>query len=159
MIAVLAFQAAVLLEPLDTLGIQNLAPDIGVIAGRVSAHDVTEVGRAVTRRNNGEVCASFGEYLRLRFHQRFRGRNVSQRDLVQLRINDGRGKVLARIEALIELLGGNYFVEQFLGYRFRFCSGQHSLRELPASLPTSRAPVMDILQSPLARWCRKTVDR
>src|SRR5262249_52460084 len=36
-VAILAFQSAVLLEPLDCVGVEHLAPDIRVITGRVPA--------------------------------------------------------------------------------------------------------------------------
>ena len=36
-VAVRALEAAVLLEPLDALGVQHLAPDVGVVAGAVAA--------------------------------------------------------------------------------------------------------------------------
>src|SRR5215208_144593 len=36
-VAVLTFQSAVLLEPFDRVRVENFAPDIGVIPGRVAA--------------------------------------------------------------------------------------------------------------------------
>src|SRR6056297_4240165 len=47
MIAVFTRQSTVLLEPLDAVGVQHFTPDVGVIACRIAAHDVREVGGAV----------------------------------------------------------------------------------------------------------------
>ena len=45
------------LEPLDGVGVEHFRPDVGVVAGRVAAHDVAEVRRAVARRHRREVDA------------------------------------------------------------------------------------------------------
>ncbi len=67
MIAVLALHAAVLLEPLDGIGIQHFAPDIGVITGGVAADDMGEIGAAVTWRNgiHGHACGFKGAGLEI----------------------------------------------------------------------------------------------
>ena len=44
-LAVLARHAAVFPEPLHRVGIQHFAPDTGIVACRVSAHDVGEIGQ------------------------------------------------------------------------------------------------------------------
>ncbi len=43
-VAVFTFEAAVFLEPLDTVGIEHLAPEVAVITGRVTAGEKCEVG-------------------------------------------------------------------------------------------------------------------
>ena len=74
-ITVLALHAAVFLEPFDAVGVEHLTPHIGIVAGRVTANDVAEVGRAVTRGNGLEVHTGIGKDLRLVFHQRLSRRN------------------------------------------------------------------------------------
>src|SRR5207342_1135382 len=56
-VAVGAGQAAVLLHPFHAVGVEHFRPDVGVVAGCVAAHDVAEVGRAVTRRHRREIQA------------------------------------------------------------------------------------------------------
>src|SRR3546814_15371624 len=43
-VAVLALQAAVVLDPLRGVRVQHLRPDVRVVARRIPAHDVVEVG-------------------------------------------------------------------------------------------------------------------
>mgnify|MGYP003694222567 CR=1 FL=1 len=51
-VAVFALQAAVLLEPFDAVGVEHLAPDIAVVAGRVTAgKGMREIGSAIARRH------------------------------------------------------------------------------------------------------------
>ena len=54
-VAVLAEQAAVLLEPLDGVGVEHLAPDVGVVAGVVAARERVREVRARVARRNGRV--------------------------------------------------------------------------------------------------------
>src|ERR1041385_6951665 len=59
-IAVFAFQTAVFLEPLDTVGIKLFAPDITVIASRVTTgKGMGKIGRTITRRDRIEIHPGF----------------------------------------------------------------------------------------------------
>ena len=65
-VAVRAREPAVLAEPLDRVGVEHLAPDVGVVAGAVAAREhVREVGRRVAGRHRGVVEADVGEGGRL----------------------------------------------------------------------------------------------
>src|SRR5205814_3756318 len=51
-ITVLAFQAAMLLEPFNAISVEHFAPEVGIISGGITAREsMREVGRAITRRH------------------------------------------------------------------------------------------------------------
>ena len=95
-------QAAVLGEPVDGVGVEHLAPDVGVVAGAVAAaEDVVEVGGAVARRRGRHVDA------RGRAAPRPRTRSTSstvvvRREAVPRLVQQRRGEVLRGREALAE---------------------------------------------------------
>src|SRR5207253_9165039 len=58
-IAVFAFQSAVLLNPLDAVGIEHFAPKIRIITGRVSAVErMRKIKAAVARRHRRKINAT-----------------------------------------------------------------------------------------------------
>ena len=116
MVAVLAAQAAVFLEPFHRLGVEHFRPQVGVITGRVAAHDVREVGAAVTRRHRRVVQARGLE--RLGFEGQGVGGDVAGGLLVDGLVEHGRGQVLGGRVALAVLFGGQHLVQQFLRDRF-----------------------------------------
>src|SRR5207244_4848957 len=61
-IAVFAFQSAVLLNPLDAVGIEHFAPEIRIISGRVSAGEsMRKIKAAVTRRHRWKIDSGLVE--------------------------------------------------------------------------------------------------
>ena len=94
-IAVLALQAAVLLDPLDGVRIEHFAPDVGVIAGRVAARErVREIRRPIARRHRCELNARFLE--RFSFKGERVGWNLIGPDLMPRLIEQRRREVFGR---------------------------------------------------------------
>ena len=81
-VAILALQAAVLLEPFDAVRIEHFAPEIGVVAGGITVvvEGVREIGGAITRRDEREIDAGFFE--RLGFEGERIGRDLVGRELM-----------------------------------------------------------------------------
>src|SRR5438128_945852 len=72
-VAVVALQSAMFLDPLNRIGIQHFAPDIGVVTGRVIAGEsVREIWTAITRRNWRKIYTSLVQGIRFESHRVFR---------------------------------------------------------------------------------------
>ena len=112
-------QAAVLAEPLDRVGVEDLGPDVRVVPGRVAAgEDVVEVGGPVPGRHRGVVDAGTLQGGRL---ERLDLLDV-RRDLVGRqpvpRLVEQRGReVLRGREPLAVLAGGQQRVHPLRGHR------------------------------------------
>src|SRR5438552_1161486 len=51
-IAILAFQAAMLLEPFHAVGVEHFTPEVGIVTGGITARErMGEISRAITRRH------------------------------------------------------------------------------------------------------------
>ena len=116
-VAQLALEAAIGLEPLHRVGVQHLRPHVGVITGRVAAHDVAEVGRAVARRHRVVVVALLAQRLGLEGHHAVGRRDPVQRQLVPALVQARGAQVLGRGETLVELLGRQHLVQQRARHR------------------------------------------
>ena len=138
-VAVLARQAAVLLEPLDAVGVEHLAPDVGVVAGAVAA-----ARRCARSRWCGSAAAPARSRRRPppaprpRTPRRRRPASPSA-ELVPGLVEQRRREVLGGREALVELLGGHHLVDQLLRASARRSRGAwRSWPAPPARSPTSR---------------------
>ena len=104
-VAVLARQPAVLGEPLDGVGVEHLAPDVGVVARVVAAReDVGEVRARVPGRHGRVVESDGGEGGRLERGDVGDGRRGIRAQGVPGLIEQRGRQVLARREALVERL-------------------------------------------------------
>ena len=150
-----ARQAAVLLDPLHRVGIEHFRPDVRVVARRVTAHDVAEVRRAVTRRHRREIDAVLLQRFGFERHHVRRRRHLVRRDLVPRLVEQRRAQVLGGGEALVELARGQHLVEQFLRHRLAGLVvlgvvRQHRRPVGPHLVDLRR----DTRRSRAARWCR-----
>ncbi len=100
-IAILAGHAAVLLDPLHGVGIEDFAPDIGVVTrGVIAGEGVRKIRTAIARRHGRKIDPGFLQRLGLECEGVFR-------DLVRLELMPGlveqrRGEVFRGLEALVE---------------------------------------------------------
>ena len=102
-----SLQAPVLTEPLHRIGVEHLAPDVRVVAGAVAAReDMREIGRRVAGRDDGVVESDVAEGGCLERGHVDVGCRLFRAERMPGLIEPGRGKILARGEALIERLGG-----------------------------------------------------
>mmetsp|Transcript_53120 Transcript_53120/g.124204 ORF Transcript_53120/g.124204 Transcript_53120/m.124204 type:complete len:781 (-) Transcript_53120:457-2799(-) len=117
-VAVGAPQAALGLEPFDGIGVEHLAPDVGVVAGGIVAHHVAEVGAAVARRHRREVDPLLLEQAGFGVEHR-RGRRRGRGTLAQMpaQVEQGGAEVFGGRKTLVELLRGEHLVEQFTRHR------------------------------------------
>ena len=115
-VAVLALQAALLLEPFDAVSIEHLAPDVAVVAGRVTAgKSMGEIGGAIARRHRREIDAGF--FQRARFEGQNVVRHFGRRQLVPGLVEQRGCEIFGRLEALVEFFRREDFVEQLLRHR------------------------------------------
>ncbi|MBG9885503.1 hypothetical protein ABE10_02645 [Bacillus toyonensis] len=103
-VAVRASEPAVLPEPLDRVGVEHLAPDVGVVACAVAAReDVGEGGCGVSGRHRGIVQSDVRERCGL---ESLHVIDLASRcDGVQGLVEPCRREILAREETLVERLG------------------------------------------------------
>jgi hypothetical protein len=110
-VAVGADQAAVLLEPLDAVGIEHLGPDVRVIARGVAAfEDVSEIGATVAWRHGGEVDAGPVQGGGFKGHHIVR--HFAGFELVPGLVEERRREVFRRRKALVEFPGGQHLLKE-----------------------------------------------
>ncbi len=113
-IAVGAAEAAVFLEPFHGVGVQDLAPDVGVVAGGVPAarENVLEVAGPVARRDQAVGDPGRGQGLRLEFDGVVR--EVGAVQDMPGQVQQGRAEVLGGAEAFAPELRGVQLVHGLL---------------------------------------------
>src|SRR5437868_9556750 len=115
-IAVFAFQSAVLLNPLDAVGVEDFAPEIRIISGRISAGEsMRKIKAAVARRHRWKINA--GLVQRFLFKHDSIRRNPRWIELMPGLVELRSRQVFGRFESLFNLLRVLDFIEQRLRHR------------------------------------------
>src|SRR5438309_960577 len=110
-IAVLAFQSAVLLDPLDCVGVEDFAPKIRIIPGGITAGEcVRKKEAAIARRDRWKIDSGLVQCFLFK-HDCIRW-NLGRIELVPCLVEQRGRQVLGGFITLIEFFCGLYFIEQ-----------------------------------------------